>query len=400
MTPRIRKRLFDALRIAICGVAIWFVIQGVTVKDHITLNDGKGELIGSVVGVGDGDPITIVLVGGEQRSVPREDIALNEQGQPRVALGLGTAWRNSGKCLLLLAVLMHFPVTFLQSIRLKWLLGAQAIRMGYGECVKFTFAGNFLNFVTPLGSHAGDVFKAFFVAKHTDRKTEAVTTIALDRAIGLGTLIVSVAVISTLTTADGRLAEFRPYVLTVFAAGVVGLLVYFSKTLRKYFFLGNWLARLPIAQQLQRIDQAAHALAAHKRVVVGAVLATLALQLLAVGAYFTVAVALAMDAHAGNMLEYFAYFFTGAVIQALPGPPQGLGTVELAYRYFLSPFGTASQIICVAFLVRIVVLVCSLPGLIVTLTGSYRPQNSTRLADNPHAVAGTPFESKSDLATT
>jgi uncharacterized membrane protein YbhN (UPF0104 family) len=271
--------------------------------------------------------------------------------------------------------------------------------MGYGECVKFTFAGNFLNFVTPLGSHAGDVFKAFFVSKHTKRKTEAVTTIALDRAIGLGTLIVSVAVISTISTAGGRLAEFRPYVLTVFGIGVVGLLVYFSKTLRKYCFLGNWLARLPIAQQLLRIDQAAHALATHKRVLVGAVLATVALQILAVGAYFTVAVGLAMDAHIGNMLEYFAYFYTGAVIQALPGPPQGLGTVELAYRYFLSSFGNASQIICVAFLIRIVVLVCSLPGLIITLTGSYRPRNSIRLADGPRAVASTLPESKSDLAT-
>jgi uncharacterized protein (TIRG00374 family) len=398
MTSKTRKRIFDAVRVVICGAAIWFVVQGVTVKDHITLKNGQGDLIGTVVGDG-GDPITILLLDGEQRSVPLKSIALDEQGQPHVALGLGTAWRNSGKGLLLLAVLMHFPVTFLQSIRLKWLLGAQTIRIGYRECIKFTFAGNFLNFVTPLGSHAGDVFKAFFVAKHTDRKTEAVTTIALDRAIGLGTLILSVAVITTVTTAEGRLAEFRPYVLTVFAVGVVGLLAYFSQTMRKYFFPANWLSRLSFAQQLQRIDQAAHTLAAHKRVVVGAVLASVALQLLAVGAYFMVAVALAMDAHVGNMLEYFAYFYTGAVIQALPGPPQGLGTVELAYRYFLSPFGNASQIICVAFLVRIVVLVCSLPGLLVTLTGSYRPQDTKSQANNPHAATGIPAEPKRDLIT-
>jgi uncharacterized membrane protein YbhN (UPF0104 family) len=110
-------------------------------------------------------------------------------------------------------------------------------------------------------------------------------------------------------------------------------------------------------------------------------------------------VALGLDAHAGNVLAYYAYFYTGAVIQALPGPPQGLGTVELAYRYFLAPFGSPSQIVCVAFLARIVVLVVALPGLLVTMTGSYRPrelgQGEPDTAPEPAAV-----KSKQDLATT
>ena len=207
MTPRGRKRLFDAIRVTICGVALWIVIRGVTLSDHVTLKTGR-ELVGVVTD--EQGPVVIRLVDGTPRQVPLTDIALDEQGQPRIAYGLKTAWANSTKALLLLAVMLHLPVGLFQAIRLQWLLSVQNIYVGYWECVKFSFAGNFLNFATPLGSNAGDVFKAYFVSTHTDYKTEAITTIALDRAIGLSTLIVCVAAITAFAASDSRLAMFRP----------------------------------------------------------------------------------------------------------------------------------------------------------------------------------------------
>jgi uncharacterized protein (TIRG00374 family) len=383
MTPRARKRLSGGLRIGICGGALWIVIQGVTFHDHVILRSDGAELVGTVVD--EGHRIVIQFPDGRVREVPREELALNERGQPRISYGLKSALQSSHKLLLLLALLLHLPVALLQAVRFQWLLIAQSIRISYWECVKLSFAGNFLNFATPLGSNAGDVFKAYFVTTHTDRKTEAVTTVALDRAIGLGTLIACVAAITGLSSGASRLAEFRPYVLTALGIGVAGVFAYFSPTLRKHLIPRKWLTRLPMFEQLRRVDQAAHALASHKPIIAASVLATVALQVLAIGAYFTVAVALGLDAHLGNVLEYYAYFYTGAVIQALPGPPQGLGTVELAYRYFFAAFGSPSQIVCVAFLARIVVLTSSLPGLLVTLTGSYRP-NPARLPDNTLAV--------------
>ena len=394
MTPRAKKRLFNALRIAICAVALWFVIRGVTFRDHVILEEGP-ELVGALID--EGDPVVIRLSDDQQRAVPRADIAVDERGEPRISYGLKTALANSTKALLLLAVLLHFPVAFFQAIRLRWLLRAQDIHIGYWECVKFSFAGNFLNFATPLGSHAGDVFKAYFVTTHTEHKTEAVTTIALDRAIGLGTLVVCVALITTISPSDSRLAVFRPYMLTMLGIGAVCMYVYLSPTLRRYLVPRRWLSWLPMFDHLQRIDHAARSLASAGRIVAASVLITLMLQVMAIGAYFTIAVALSLDAHAGNVLEYYAYFYTGAVIQALPGPPQGLGTVELAYRFFLAPFGSPSQIVCVAVLARIVVLVCALPGLLVTMTGSYRPRSVAlrHTHDSPQPTCPDP---KCDLA--
>jgi len=371
--------------VAICVVALWLVIRGVTVDDQVLLADGRTKLVGEVLS--DADPVVIRLKDGATRTVARAEIALDADGAPRMEYGLKTAWRNSRKDLLLVAILIHFPVLFPQALRFQWLLGAQKISLGYWDCVKLSLAGNFLNFATPLGSNAGDVFKAYFVSLHTHHKTEAVTTVVLDRLIGLGSLLLVVVAITVLSPPGSQLTLLRPYMLGLFVAGAVGAAVYFSPFVRRRWSSSSWARRMPMFEQLQRVDRATRTLAGHVPIVVASVLLTIGLQLMALSAYFAVAVALAMNANWGNALEYIAYFYSGVLVQTLPGPPQGLGTVELTYRYFFAPFGSASQIICMAFAIRVVVLICALPGLLVTATGSYRPKDVIDIDSSIDAAA-------------
>lgn len=393
---RSRKRWFNVLRVAICVAALWLVVRGVTFHDQVHLSDGRTQLAGEVLS--DGQMLVIRLQGGQTRTLARTEIATEADGTPRVEYGLRTAWRNSRKDLLLLAVLIHFLVLFPQALRFRWLLEAQRIKLGYWECVKLSLAGNFLNFATPLGSNAGDVFKAYFVSLHTERKTEAVTTVVLDRLIGLGSMLLVVVAITFLSPAGSRLALLRPYMLGLFAAGALGIAIYFSPQVRRRWSESSWAARVPMFEQLQRVDRATRTLAGHVPIVVLSVLLTIGLQLMALAAYFAVAVAVAMNAHWGNALEYIAYFYTGVLVQALPGPPQGLGTVELTYRYFFAPFGSATQIVCMAFAIRVVVLICSLPGLLVTATGSYRPKDIVEI-EPPLDPGAQPPPSRSLPAT-
>ncbi|MEK6675178.1 MAG: flippase-like domain-containing protein [Planctomycetota bacterium] len=342
-------------------------------SDRVELKDGS--VLKGIVETRS-DEIHIVLSGGDTKTVPRNELALNADGSPKIELGLRSAWWNSSKVWLIVAVLIHAPVALLQAVRFVWLLGVQGIRMGYWQSVKLAFAGNFLNFAAPLGSNAGDVFKAYFASLHTTRKTEAVTTVVLDRVIGLATLVFVASLITLLSPSDNPLAKFRLYMATALAIGAIGIVVYLLPWPRRLLprLLGSF--HHPILDQIRRVDQAARSLARHLGVVFAAVLVTAALQGLAMGAYFVVAIAVGMDAGRQNALEYYAYYAAGAVIQALPGPPQGLGTVELAYRYFFSSLGSPSQIVCMAFVSRAVVLFCALPGALVAATGSYRPGRS------------------------
>ncbi|MFQ5591283.1 MAG: lysylphosphatidylglycerol synthase transmembrane domain-containing protein [Phycisphaerae bacterium] len=385
MTRRAKKRLFDVLRIALSIGALAIVIQGVTLSDHVVLRDGSVR-VGQVTEDDTGQGwIDIQAADGSIQRLPQAEVAVDPDGALSISYGLRTAWRESAKMLLLLALGVHSLVVFPLALRLQLLLRAQSIHIGYWDALKLSFAGNFLNFAAPLGSNAGDVFKAYFVSLHTEHKTEAVATVALDRIVGLATLVAVVAAITVFSPAGARLAELRPYTLGVLVIGVVAVFAYRSRVVRRYLLPRTLLARLPMFDHLQRIDSAAKTLLDHKSIVVAAIALTLALQWLSLGAYFAVAVALALDAHAGNVVEYYAYFYAGALVQSLPGPPQGLGTVELVYRYLLAPFGSPSQIVCVAVAARVVVFMCALPGLLVTLTGSYKPRALASLRQDADA---------------
>ncbi len=379
MTQRTRKRWLNVLRFLVCGAALWFVVQGVTLDDRVTLRDGPTILKGTISDQSDG--VTIVLADGSRRTIARDAIAVDEDGALQIAYGLRSAWTHSHKWLLLLAVFLHFPVIFPQALRFRWLLSAQGIDLSYRDCLKMSFAGNFLNFAAPFGSHGGDVFKAYFASLHTERKTEAVTTVILDRVIGLSSLILVVVAITVFSREESTLAQFRPYMLGVLTLGIIAVVAYLSPFLRRHVVPRSLLTRLPMFHQLQRIDAAARTLAGRRMMVVSAILLTIGLQGLAVVSYCVVALGLTLAIDFNNVLECVAYFYTGVVIQALPGPPQGLGTVELAYRYFFAFIGSPSQIVCMALIIRVVVLICALPGLLVTMTGSYRPKDIARFEE-------------------
>lgn len=373
-----KKLLFDGMRISVCGLALWIVLRGVSLNDEVIPADGSPTVTGSVT-VRDGEVLVHSASGGT-KTLPLAEVAVDDNGEPRITYGFRTVWRRSKTDFLLAAVLIFSIVPLMQAQRIRMLLGAQDIIICYWDALKLSLAGNFLNFAAPLGSTAGDVFKAYYLSMHTHRKTEAMTIVFLDRIVGLGTLVLVVSLVAILGPSDSRLAPLRMYMIVILAAGMLGVMVYLWPPLRRLPIWERMVARLPSSQHLRRVDNTAVCLVRHKRTLGGAILITIVLQMIAALSFFLVAIALGLTANAGNAIEYYAYFSTGEVIKALPGPPQGLGTMELAYGYFFAPFGSLSQILYAAFAIRIVTLICSLPGLLVTVTGSYKPSSQTQYA--------------------
>ncbi len=394
MPASAKKTILHIVRIAICVAAIGFVARGVTWSDRVELLDGS-DLVGMADSVG--DEIRVTPSVGDERTLNRAEIATDADGSPRITYGVRSTWTRTHKPLLLAAVLVQLPVVLPLAARFRVLLRVQSIKLSLGECLKMAFAGNFLNFATPLGSNAGDVFKAYFVSLHTpDRKTEAVATVVLDRAIGLGTLIAIATLITYMSPNDSVIASLRPYMLTMLGIGVAIVLVYVSPWGQGVIAGMERRTKHPVLLQLHRLDRAARTLLAHKPTIVVAILLTILLQLQALTGYFLVALALSFDAGLAQVGEFFASFYVGAVVQALPGPPQGLGTVELAYRYFFAAFAGPSQIVCMALMIRLINLLCAMPGLWVTMTGSYRPASLDEV-DGVPSTQDAAFEDMSAL---
>lgn len=381
LTAVVRRRMLSALRITVCVAALIFVLRGVSLDDAVTTRDGtvhRGLVERS------GDDVVLRNAVSSTILIASADLTRDAAGEPEIDYGLRSTWRRSDKAMLLTALLVQLPVAILLGVRLQVLLRNQQIDVGWWNCVRLSFAGNFLNFAAPLGSNAGDLFKAYFISLHTDRRAQAMTTILLDRLLGLGTLVAVVAAITVCSPADNRLSRFRGSVLVVLAIGVIGAALYQSRRVRSLLPAAERIRSLPGFQHAQAVDQSVLALLRSRLTIAKAILVTLAVQAAAIGSYVFVIKALGFDVRPGNVLEFFAYFYIGAVVQSLPGPPQGLGTVELAYRFLFAGYAGASEIVCMSFLIRVVVLLSALPGAWVTMTGSYKPRET---AENPPTQA-------------
>ncbi len=397
MSTKSRKLIWNTVRIAVCAVALGWVLLGVTWHDYVQLNDGRRpRLI-----LEEGDSVTIQTdQGSEQISLSR--IAVNDLGQARITYGLVRVVRQSDAKLLVLCLVVFCPVPFLQSLRFLWLLRAQEIHISYWESVKLSFAGNFLNFVAP-GTTGGDVIKAYYITLHTHQKTEAVTTVFLDRIAGLAGILGLVSIVIFATTGDAELRGIGYIVLAMLLALGLGCLLLLSEGLRRWVASRRLATRvmalagreqaLPadsapstskhrlkilagtIIRQAQRADQATQRLLKHRKMVLGALAATLVLQFFAVSAFVLICRAVGMNFTDYPAGDYYAVTATGNIVAAIPISPQGLGTTEAVFKHFLEgSHANLSQVLCMAMGIRLMQLSWALPGILVTMTGAYTPK--------------------------
>ena len=114
-----------AARIGLCGIALWFVAQSVSLNDRVVLINDRGELIGSAVV--SGTVVAIATTDGASHTLDRADLAVGEDGAPMVSYGLRSIWRQSRKQLLLLSVVVFLAVPFLPARREKFSMLAMQV---------------------------------------------------------------------------------------------------------------------------------------------------------------------------------------------------------------------------------------------------------------------------------
>lgn len=106
--------------------------------------------------------------------------------------------------------------------RWKLLLAAQGIKMPFSRAVSLSFQGNAFSLFLPGGALGGDVVKAAVLAAETrsGKRVEGITTVALDRLIGMCALFLLVLAVAA--AGFHRIQQVDPLV----RAGIYGLLVF------------------------------------------------------------------------------------------------------------------------------------------------------------------------------
>ena len=295
-------------------------------------------------------------------------------------------WKDADKRLLLVSLAVFGPAPMLLGVRLKWLLGVHGIHLGLWKAIKVTFAGNFIITALPGGTAGGDSVKAWYVARETADKHEAVTTVFFDRLIGVvGLLLLSGAVVLINWGNPAFTRYGRP--IGVFAvAFFVGAAMYYSQTVRRLFRLDALIARLPFAAHLQRIDRAVLEFRRTPLRVAAAIAITFVLQGISILALYFGGWALGVigEHPLQSLPVYLAYIPITFLGGALP-----IGVMELIYpQLFFQAAGLGSwdAAVLLSLYSRVMQLVWALPGGLVVLRS--RPPREA-VTDPLEPAAGT-----------
>jgi uncharacterized protein (TIRG00374 family) len=273
----------------------------------------------------------------------------------------------------------------------RWslLLRVQSIRIGFWPAVRLHFLGLFYNNCLP-GSIGGDLPRAWYVTKHTDKKLEAALSVFVDRVIGLtGMLIMAFGCywfvpeesrkegfnFSFKINIFSRIAEYKS-VLIWLGAGFTVVIVLLVSTCKGRNLLrrGFEVIGRHGVSILSKIRQSIRIYCHKWPAIIGALLLTFCCQALTVVAMWLLGSQIGIDVPAKY---YFVFFPISWLLGAVPISVGGLGIMEGWLKMMFMRVGTISgeNALALALCQRLVFLLASLPGAVIHLIGAHLPKD-------------------------
>ncbi len=230
----------------------------------------------------------------------------------------------------------------------RWwiLVRGQGVRLSLADACRLTFIGNFFNTFMP-GAVGGDPFKMYYIVLRVQggKKLEAAATVAFDRVIGLGALILlmacALAVAALAGARDetfGRVADVvgaklrplaLPLALALGAALVAAALLLHpaGRGSRPGRFVAE---RLRVAAIAGRLMAAVATVAREPGRAAAALGISLVVHAINVTVFFGIGRALGeVEVPYGR---YFLVVPAGLIVNGIPGPPAGIGLGEWAFE--------------------------------------------------------------------
>lgn len=382
MKQRAKKWTLNLVKLAVCGVALWYLSTKVTLEDRVRFDNARDREWTIVEKSGDGADQTLRLQATdavETRSVTMAELNAAGDNSGRVERGLKTVVTSTQWSWMASAILIFTPVPFILGWRLRLLLSTQEIDISYRDSLLLTFAGNFFNFTLP-GTTGGDLYKAYHIAKRTHKRTEGVTIVLLDRVFGLISFLLLAA--ATIFAAQNTtvIGEFGTYVGYLMLALIIAGMLFFSENARRVLRFEFWLSKLPFSEKLRRIDGTAFALRRHKIQSIASLLITIVSHFFLITSIYFLARSFGIgpqpDRGAGQL--YVAILISavvGYLFAAVPISFQGFGLFEAVFLKVLVEGGwcDASAMVVLTLSARLVQILWSLPGIIVPWMGLERP---------------------------
>lgn len=329
MTRRTRKALWLIVRILVSTVCVAWVAHNVQWTDRLNATTGEVISRGFLSTLGD---------------------VFGKHGWP---------W-------LLAAAAAYSLSPLFGALRWRMLLGVQGIRLSLAEAWRLTYIGFFYNTFL-LGLTGGDVVKAYYAAKHTDKKTEAVTTVFLDRLIGIFGMGLLCICALAFRWADPALADVRTIILVFLGGATVAGILAFSRRVRRVLHINALIKRLPFKRIMTKLNAAVFVYRDHPWAVLRSILLSWCAHVVSIAAVYFSARALGLEAAPHYFLIYMPVIWIAAALLPTVG---GLGPMEyLSQHYFTAGVlgldrdqQAEAAALAVMLIFRVAMFIAVLPG--------------------------------------
>lgn len=295
---------------------------------------------------------------------------------------------------LLLAWALCMLAVFITLLRWYYLVRAIGLPFRLSDALRLGFLGYMFNLVS-LGSVGGDLFKAVFIAKeHPQHKAAAISTLIVDRMVGLLALLmvgaIAVSVVD-LPTGDPEIRLMRNASLigAVVCAAVMGIMLlpgFSSGPLAEFF------SRLPrVGSTFAQLFGAVRMYRRRLDVLIGTTVMSFGNHCLYVAGIYFLAIGLA-SGQTASLAEHFVIVPLGWIAGALPLPLGALGVFEGAVNYLYVQVADVAdgEGLLVAFGYRIITVVIAAVGMVFYLRSRSEVAQAWQDAEREREAIETP----------
>ena len=280
-------------------------------------------------------------------------------------------------------------------VGLRWwlLLRTQAIFISFWAALRLHFLGLFYNNFMP-SSVGGDLIRAWYVAKHTDKKFEAALSVFVDRIVGLLSTLVIAAFFYVLflrgrgavipgdkqdkTSLIDSIAKYKAVILWLIVVLAVVFLAFLLHRRGRAILNKAWASiRAHSLRLIIRFKDAIVVYCSKPQAILMVFSLTVLMQIMVITGFWLLGVNMGIKAD----LKYYYVFFTLAwVLGAVPVSIGGAGVVELSlvemfvHRRVIEEAAAWAIALCQ----RAVWMIASLPGAVIHLCGAHLPRDPQR----------------------
>jgi len=275
-------------------------------------------------------------------------------------------------------------------IGFRWfiLLRSQSIFIPFISTVRLHFLGLFYNNCMP-GSVGGDLIRAWYITKHTNKRFEAVLSVFVDRIVGLfSTLIIAVFFYTLFLRGEsldisaredsGFISTVKEH-RTIFVC-LLGLIVFIfcglllygksrAKIKKAYIFISK-----RILKTGEKFKKAIFLYCKKPFTLLAAFGLTVLLQIMTITGFWFVGLNLGIEV---SIKYYYVFFTLTWVLGAIPVSIGGFVVVEgMLMMLFINFAGVAEDsALALAICQRFVWLLASMPGAVIHLAGAHLPKD-------------------------